>query len=143
MTPVYSASHLLPSALGSFRYLITDMDGVLWRGQEPLPGLVEFVRFLRDRSIKFVCVTNNASTLAEKLAERLQSWGADVGPDEIVTASTATAGLHGTDALLWTNLLRAAANLNPEPVPSLPQPFRERTAGAPGARTEAEISVYL
>ncbi|HZY42325.1 MAG TPA: HAD-IIA family hydrolase [Anaerolineae bacterium] len=67
------------------------MDGVLWRGQEPMPGLVEFIRFLRDRSIKFVCATNNASMLAEKLAERLQGWGADVRPDEIVTSSTATA----------------------------------------------------
>lgn len=91
MTPVHSAPHPRPAALGSFRYLVTDMDGVLWRGQEPLPGLVEFIRFLRDRSIKFVCATNNASTLAEKLAGRLQGWGADVKPDEIITSSTATA----------------------------------------------------
>jgi 4-nitrophenyl phosphatase len=91
MTPVPSAPHPLASALGSVRYLITDMDGVLWRGQEPLPGLAEFIRFLRERSIKFVCATNNASTLAGKLAERLQGWGADVNPDEIVTSATATA----------------------------------------------------
>ena len=96
MTPVRSAPHPLPSVLGSFRYLITDMDGVLWRGQEPLPGLVEFIRFLRDRSIKFVCATNNASTLAEKLAGRLHGWGAEVRPDEIVTSSTATADYLAT-----------------------------------------------
>jgi len=96
MPPVHSAPHPLSSALGLFRYLITDMDGVLWRGQEPLPGLIEFIRFLRDRSIKFVCATNNASTLAEKLAGRLQGWGADVEPDEIVTSSTATADYLAT-----------------------------------------------
>ena len=73
------------------RFLITDMDGVLWHGQEPMPGLVEFFKFLRERSIKFVCATNNASTLPERLAERLQGWGTDITPDEIVTSSTATA----------------------------------------------------
>jgi 4-nitrophenyl phosphatase len=78
------------------RYLITDMDGVLWRGQEPLPGLVEFFRFLRSANIRFVCATNNATTLAAKLAERLQGWGADVTPDEIVTSSTATADYLAT-----------------------------------------------
>jgi 4-nitrophenyl phosphatase len=77
-------------ALSAFRYLITDMDGVLWRGHEPLPGLVEFFQFLRRHDIRFVCATNNASTLPEKLAERLQGWGADVQPEEIVTSSTAT-----------------------------------------------------
>jgi len=79
------------SALSSFRYLITDMDGVLWRGREPMPGLVEFFHFLRQHDIHFVCATNNASTSGEKLAERLQGWGADVQPDEIVTSSIATA----------------------------------------------------
>jgi 4-nitrophenyl phosphatase len=72
-------------------YLITDMDGVLWRGHEPLPGLVEFFRFLRSQDIRFVCATNNASTPAVKLADRLQGWGADVTADEIVTSATATA----------------------------------------------------
>jgi len=78
-------------SLKSFRYLITDMDGVLWHGREPMPGLADFFQFLRQHDIRFVCATNNASTLAEKLAERLQGWGADVRPDEIVTSSSATA----------------------------------------------------
>ncbi|HSD84509.1 MAG TPA: HAD-IIA family hydrolase [Anaerolineae bacterium] len=81
----------IQSPLASFRYLITDMDGVLWRGRDPLPGLVEFFQFLRRCEIRFVCATNNASTLPEKLAERLQGWGADVTPAEIVTSSSATA----------------------------------------------------
>jgi 4-nitrophenyl phosphatase len=80
-----------PTTLSTMRYLITDMDGVLWRGREPLPGLVEFFQFLRAHDIRFVCATNNASTRAEKLAQRLQGWGADVQPEEIVTSSSATA----------------------------------------------------
>ncbi len=56
-----------------------------------MPGLVEFFQFLRRQDIHFVCATNNASTLPEKLAERLQGWGTDVKPEEIVTSSIATA----------------------------------------------------
>ena len=78
-------------ALSAFRYLITDMDGVLWRGRTPLPGLAEFFQFLRQQNIRFVCATNNASTLPGNLAERLQGWGADVQSKEIVTSSIATA----------------------------------------------------
>lgn len=84
------------TSLAQFRYLITDMDGVLWRGREPLPGLVEFFNFLRQHNVRFVCATNNASTLPEKLAERLQGWGADVQPEEIVTSSIATADYLAT-----------------------------------------------
>jgi 4-nitrophenyl phosphatase len=82
--------------LSSFRYLITDMDGVLWRSRTPMPGLADFFKFLRQREIRFVCATNNASTLAEDLAERLQGWGADVTPADIVTSSTATADYLAT-----------------------------------------------
>jgi 4-nitrophenyl phosphatase len=79
------------TSLKPFRYLITDMDGVLWRDRDPLPGLSEFFKFLRRHDIRFVCATNNASTPPEKLAERLQGWGAQVQPDEIVTSAIATA----------------------------------------------------
>ena len=78
------------------RYLLTDMDGVLWRGQEPMPGLMDFFKFLREHSIRFVCATNNSSTTPEKIAARLQAFGTDVSPDEIVTSSIATADYLAT-----------------------------------------------
>ena len=84
------------ASLAGFRYLITDMDGVLWRGKEPMPGLVEFFQFLRRAGVRYVCATNNASTAADKLAERLQGWGAAVQTDEIVTSATATADYLAT-----------------------------------------------
>ena len=39
------------SSLQSVTHLIIDMDGVLWRGDEPMPGLQEFFAFLRQRHI--------------------------------------------------------------------------------------------
>lgn len=73
------------------RCLITDMDGVLWRGKQPMPGLAEFFQFLRDRSVRFMCATNNSSSTPEQIADRLHAFGANVTPDEIVTSSIATA----------------------------------------------------
>jgi len=36
-----------PASLAHFRYLITDMDGVLWRGASRCPELGDFFSFLR------------------------------------------------------------------------------------------------
>jgi 4-nitrophenyl phosphatase len=80
-----------------------------------MPGLAEFFQFLRQRKIHFACATNNASMGSDRLAERLQGWGADVRPEEIVTSSIATADYletilprgapvchwHGRAALCW------------------------------------------
>jgi 4-nitrophenyl phosphatase len=84
-------STLPPAPCPLPRFLITDMDGVLWRGKEPLPGLPEFFQFLRDRSVRFMCATNNSSATPEKVAEKLQAFGASVTADEIVTSSVALA----------------------------------------------------
>jgi 4-nitrophenyl phosphatase len=42
------------------------MDGVLWRGDQPLPGLADFFATLRERDIRFVLATNNASKQPEE-----------------------------------------------------------------------------
>lgn len=79
------------SSLSSLQALIIDMDGVLWRGSEALPGITDFFAFLRRRAIRFVLATNNASRTEAQYAERLASYGAAVAIEEIVTSSTATA----------------------------------------------------
>ena len=38
-------------SLGQITHLILDMDGVLYRGSEPMPRLREFFLFLRERRI--------------------------------------------------------------------------------------------
>src|SRR5947199_2890779 len=37
--------------LNSIAAVVLDMDGVIWRGAEPLPGVPDFFLFLRDRGI--------------------------------------------------------------------------------------------
>ena len=41
-------------------YLI-DMDGVVYRGSAPIPGAVEFIRFLQETGTPFLFLTNNSA----------------------------------------------------------------------------------
>ncbi len=77
--------------LSRLRYLIVDMDGVLWRGDRPVPGLQEFFAFLRERGIRFVLATNNASKRPDQYAEKLARFGVEVPLEWILTSAQATA----------------------------------------------------
>jgi 4-nitrophenyl phosphatase len=79
------------SLLGNTRGLISDMDGVLWRGNQPMPGLVDFFAFLRQAGIRFVLATNNASKTSADYVKRLAGFGVEVSPDEILCAAESTA----------------------------------------------------
>jgi len=77
--------------LREIRALLIDMDGVLWRGQAPLPGLTDFFRLLRGRCIAFRLVTNNASQTPDQYVDKLAAMDVQVTPDEIFTSAIATA----------------------------------------------------
>jgi 4-nitrophenyl phosphatase len=77
--------------LHTIRNLLIDMDGVLWRGKEPMPGLMEFFGLLREREIHFVLATNNASRTSDHYVQRLAGYGVNISPDEVITSAQATA----------------------------------------------------
>lgn len=78
--------------LSHIKHLILDMDGVLWRGETPMPGLAEFFATMRQRGIGFALATNNAGKTAVMYTEKLARFGIDVPPEQIVTSAEATAG---------------------------------------------------
>jgi len=71
--------------------LIIDMDGVLWHGDQPMPGLTDFFQTLRAQQIRFILATNNASLTQEQYVNKLAKMGVEVSHDEILTSSMATA----------------------------------------------------
>ncbi|HET6446117.1 MAG TPA: HAD-IIA family hydrolase [candidate division Zixibacteria bacterium] len=71
--------------------LIIDMDGVLWHGEKPVPGLVKFFDEISRRQINFVLATNNASNTPEQYAEKLTRFGVAVPSEQILTSAEATA----------------------------------------------------
>jgi len=78
-------------SLAEIRHLILDMDGVLYRGNEPMPRLQEFFAFLRDRSIPFMLVTNNATRTPHERSEKLAVMGVEVSSSEILVSGQAVA----------------------------------------------------
>jgi NagD protein len=71
-------------------YLI-DMDGVLMRGSEPIPGASEFIERLTERRAKFLVLTNNSLYTARDLQLRLQRSSLEVPVEAIYTSAMATA----------------------------------------------------
>jgi 4-nitrophenyl phosphatase len=77
--------------LNAIKHLVIDMDGVLYRGNDPLPGLPEFFEFLREHGIGFRLATNNSGLTPRQYAAKVRKMGAEVEPEEIITSGTATA----------------------------------------------------
>ena len=76
----------------SIKAIISDMDGVLWRGAQALPGLADFFDFLFERKVSFVLATNNSRNTPQDYVHKLAAMGVDgIQPCHIVTSGTATA----------------------------------------------------
>lgn len=71
-------------------YLI-DMDGVLYRGSEMIPGADDFVRELRKRDIRFRFLTNNSQRTRRDIVAKLARMGIDVLEEHVYTCAMATA----------------------------------------------------
>ena len=67
------------------------MDGVLWHGETPQPGIDKFFARLNSLDLPFVLATNNAMRVASQYTEKLARFGVDVNPNRILTSSEATA----------------------------------------------------
>ncbi len=70
---------------------LMDMDGVLIRGTQLVPGADDFIARLRQQSIPFLILTNNSLYTPRDLQVRLASIGLHVEPDELFTSALATA----------------------------------------------------
>jgi NagD protein len=71
-------------------YLI-DMDGVVYRGNELIPGADRFIQALRKSSIPFVFLTNNSQRTRRDVATKLRRLGIDAGEEHVFTCAMATA----------------------------------------------------
>lgn len=81
----------MSARLGDLRSLLIDMDGVLWRGDETLPGVTDFFDFLDKENLSFILVTNNATRRSDHTINRLAGLGVKVQPSQVLTSAEATA----------------------------------------------------
>ena len=73
------------------RSWLMDMDGVLVREEQAIPGADRFLALLRERGTPFLVLTNNSIYTRRDLSARLQANGLDVPEDAIWTSALATA----------------------------------------------------
>jgi 4-nitrophenyl phosphatase len=76
--------------LSRFTAVLFDMDGVLYRGHEPLPGVAALFDLLDARGVRYACVTNNATMTPAQFADKLARMDIRVPPSRIVTSPVAT-----------------------------------------------------
>ena len=76
---------------GTAECWLSDMDGVLVREEQAVPGAAEFIARLEERDRRFLVLTNNSIFTPRDLAARLARSGLKVPEESIWTSALATA----------------------------------------------------
>lgn len=75
----------------TIRGLILDIDGVLWRGNQPIGDLPAVFAGITERGWRVVLVTNNSTAGPDVYLAKLRSFGVDLQPWQIVTSAEGAA----------------------------------------------------
>lgn len=70
--------------------ILIDLDGVLYIGNEPIPGAIHALETLNSHGIACRFVTNTSTKKATVVAEKLRSLGFAINDEEIFSAVSAT-----------------------------------------------------
>ena len=79
------------SALRAKKGFICDMDGVIYRGNQLLPGVREFVDWMNREGKKYLFLTNSSERSPKELQQKLGRMGLRVGEEHFYTSALATA----------------------------------------------------
>lgn len=93
--------------VGDHDLVMLDLDGVVYRGADAVPGAAEALRGVADRGVALAYLTNNASRPAGVVAQHLRDLEMPLSDDaEVVTSAQAVATLmaerlgHGARVLV-------------------------------------------
>lgn len=70
---------------------ICDMDGVIYHGNELLPGVDRFIDWLKAEDKKYLFLTNSSERSPIELSQKLSRMGLDVDPSHFYTSALSTA----------------------------------------------------
>lgn len=84
MTPKY------PELMAK-KAFICDMDGVIYHGNNLLPTVPKFVKWLNENDKQYLFLTNSSERSPRELAQKLARMGLDVGEEHFYTSALATA----------------------------------------------------
>lgn len=73
--------------------VISDLDGVVYRGTEPIPSAVVRFRKWWEQGVPYCFVTNNSTRTPEEVAAKLTAMGVPTKADQVITSAVVTAEL--------------------------------------------------
>ena len=71
--------------------LMFDLDGVVYVGDDAVPGAPEHLARVRESGVHVAFVTNNASRAPAAVAEKLAALGVQAAATDVVTSAQAAA----------------------------------------------------
>ena len=74
---------------------LIDMDGVIYSGNDLIPGADTFIKTLQDRDIPFLFMTNNSQRSPIDVVNKLKPMGIQITEDNVYTSAMATAWFLG------------------------------------------------
>ena len=74
---------LVRQLLDSVDSVLFDCDGVIWRGDQAIPGAPQVVNLLKENGKKVFFVTNNSSKTRKMYADKMSTLGFDVKEEEV------------------------------------------------------------
>ena len=77
---------------------ICDMDGVIYHGNQILPGVREFIQWMQDENKEYLFLTNNSGYTPRELNQKLARMGLDVPEEHFYTSALATAAFRRQQA---------------------------------------------
>lgn len=77
------------------RAVLFDMDGVIYVGNQPLPGVQALLDYLDATDRRWLCITNNASNTSQMFADKLAKMNIQANPAHILGSAEATAAWLG------------------------------------------------
>lgn len=105
--------------------ILFDLDGVIYQGEQVLPGARETLAWVRGQGIPHLFLTNTSSRPRRAIVAKLAVMGIEVGVEELLTPPAAVAA--------W------AQHARPGPLALfVPKATREEFAGLPSLEDEAE-----
>ncbi len=73
----------------SYRAILADLDGTVYRGNRLIPGALEAYRALSRKGLRWMFLSNSAGRLASDLAEKINRLGLPVAADQVVNSASA------------------------------------------------------
>jgi glycerol-1-phosphatase len=107
------------SLVRAYDLIIVDLDGVVYLGDQPVPGAATAIRAAIEVGTRFAYATNNASRSTDDVAALLRSLDVPAESDQVYTSARAAARLLAAD---------------------LPDSARVLVVGSPALRSEVEFA---